>query len=41
MIPVKIKDIKRFIGFANYYRRFIKNFSNIAKPLNKLKGQKR
>jgi uncharacterized protein (DUF608 family) len=24
---------KRFLGFANYYRRFIKNFSAICRPL--------
>ena len=36
----KIKDIESFLGFANFYRRFIQNFSHTAKPLNKLKGKK-
>jgi len=36
----KIKDIKSFLGFANFYRRFIQNFSHTAKPLNELKGKK-
>jgi len=36
----KIKDIKSFLGFANFYRRFIRNFSHTAKPLNELKGKK-
>jgi hypothetical protein len=27
------EEIRRFIGFAGYYRRFIKNFSQIAKAL--------
>jgi len=36
----KVKDIKSFLGFANFYRRFIQNFSQMAKPLNKLKGKK-
>jgi hypothetical protein len=38
--PMTIKDIERFLGFANFYRRFIKNFSMIAAPLNTLKGGK-
>lgn len=29
-------ETKRFVAFANYYRRFIPNFSEIAQPLNKL-----
>ena len=30
----KVKDIKSFLGFANFYRQFIKDFSHIAVPLN-------
>jgi hypothetical protein len=29
-IPKNLKDIQRFLGFANFYRRFIKNFSGVA-----------
>ena len=39
-MPMKIKKVKSFLGFVNFYRRFIQNFSHIAKPLNKLKGKK-
>ena len=38
--PGKVKDVESFLGFANFYRRFIQNFSHIAKPLNELKGKK-
>ena len=31
--PRNIKDIQRFLGFANYYRRFLKNFSPLCRPL--------
>ena len=37
---MKIKDIESFLGFTNFYRRFIQNFSYMAKLLNKLKGKK-
>ena len=36
----KIKNVKSFLGFANFYRQFIHNFSHTAKPLNELKGKK-
>jgi len=38
--PTKVKEIEIFLGFANFYRRFIKNFSYTAKSLNELKGKK-
>src|SRR5260221_1274550 len=34
--PVKVKDIQSFIGFMNFYWRFIHNFSTIAHPLHAL-----
>ena len=38
--PTRIKDVESFLGFANFYQRFIQNFSHTAKPLNELKGKK-
>ena len=32
--------MESFLGFANFYRRFIQNFSHTTKPLNELKGKK-
>ena len=29
-IPAKVKDVRSFLGFTNYYRRFIGDYSNIA-----------
>ena len=34
--PAKVKDIQSFIGFVNFYWRFIHNFSEIAHPLHML-----
>jgi len=31
-----VRDIRKFLGLANYYRRFIKDFTKIAQPLNSL-----
>ena len=38
--PTKIKDVESFLGFVNFYRQFIHNFSHTARPLNELKGKK-
>jgi len=35
-IPHTQKNIKQFLGLAGYYRRFIRNFSKLAKPLTDL-----
>ena len=32
-----LKDVRAFIGFANFYRRFIADYSNIVKLLDNLK----
>ena len=37
----KVKKVESFLEFTNFYRRFIKNFSYTAKPLNELKGKKK
>ena len=39
-MPTRVKDVENFLGFANFYRHFIQNFSHTTKPLNKLKGKK-
>lgn len=35
-IHTTIKELQRFLGFANFYRRFIQNFSTITSPLTSL-----
>lgn len=34
--PKTVKDVQAFLGFANFYRRFIFGFSKIASPLTRL-----
>ena len=34
--PTTLKEVSAFIGFANFYRRFIKDFSTMARPLHDL-----
>ena len=31
--PINVKDIQAFLGFSNFYRRFIKGFSRIVRLL--------
>ena len=35
-LPRNQHDIRSFLGLANYYRKFVKGFSKIALPLNRL-----
>uniref|UniRef100_A0A672FGV6 Gypsy retrotransposon integrase-like protein 1 n=1 Tax=Salarias fasciatus TaxID=181472 RepID=A0A672FGV6_SALFA len=35
-IPHNLKTLRSFLGFAGYYRRFIKDYAAIVKPLNDL-----
>ena len=34
--PKMVKQVRGFLGFGNFYWRFIRHFSEIAKPLNDL-----
>lgn len=35
-IPKCLRDVQSFLGFCNFYRKFMPHFSDIAKPLNSL-----
>ena len=34
--PIKVKEVQSFLGFCNFYCRFIKDYLKIAKPLFEL-----
>jgi hypothetical protein len=38
--PKNLKDVQRFLGFANFYHQFIKNISGVARPLTDLTRNK-
>ncbi len=38
--PMNVSGVRSFLGFVGYYRRFIKNFSRIARPLTNLTKKK-
>ena len=38
--PADRTQLRRFLGFANFYRKFIRNFSQVAAPLNALTSVK-
>jgi len=40
--PALLMEVQSFLGFANFYRRFIKDYSQVARPLTELtKGGKK
>ena len=37
--PTTVKEVQSFLGFSNFYRRFIEGYSRVAKPLTDLTGK--
>jgi len=35
--PTNVRGIQRFLGFANFYRRLIRDYSKITTPLSSLR----
>ena len=35
-VPKSVKDVQKFLGLANYYRQFVKDFAKIARPLHEI-----
>ena len=38
--PTSLKEVQSFLGFANFYRRFIQGYSQIARPMTELTKKK-
>jgi len=39
--PRNKRKIRQFLGFCNFYQRFIEGFAKVAKPLTELTGKKK
>ena len=35
-VPKSVKDVQKFLGLANYYRWFVKDFAKIVRPLHEM-----
>lgn len=38
-VPSSVKEVQSFLGLANFYRRFVKNYAKIARPLSDVTRQ--
>ena len=36
LVPTNVTEVRSFLGFTNYYWRFIKKYAQVVKPLYKL-----
>ena len=34
--PSNVKELQKFLGFSNFYRRFIRGYSGVIEPLTRL-----
>ena len=35
-VPINVREVQQFLGLVNYYRRFVKDCAQLAKPLHRL-----
>ena len=39
-VPTTLREVRSFLGFGNYYKDFIRNYSHFARPLHELTKKK-
>ena len=39
-VPKSVKDVQKFLGLANYYRQFVKDFAKIVRLLYEMMRKK-
>ena len=38
-VPTSVKEVRQVLGFTNYFRRFIRDYSAMSRPLEELTGK--